>query len=163
VDETGLHGMVCCFHDYDKEVVWSADKNITVPSSEALFGGRINTSLIIIKTNATFENPNAAYLCFDAAYNKDLAYYQDVNIADWYLPSLNEMKTLGKSAPVINPVLSKVGGDILSGIYWTSSFNGLAGPSGYLAKAFIVDISDPDHLGSDESDVKHKVRAIRYF
>ena len=40
---------------------------------------------------------------------------------DWYLPAMGELNAMYENKNVLNTTLNKIGGEILTGVYWSSS------------------------------------------
>ena len=75
--------------------------------------------------------------------------------ADWYLPALNELRTIDANMSKLNATLSKVGGTLLEVTdYWSSTEE-----SDQHASALRLDYDD--YVTGDHKSYKDNVRAVR--
>jgi hypothetical protein len=144
IDETGQHGLVVSNSNQSLASPWYNGSTNTKAIREGIYGGQVNTGIII---------QSIGYGNFAAALATQ---YSDSSpgFGDWYLPSKNELKLLFDTQAAL--------GISLSGNYWSSTE--LSVSQGISAdNAYQINF---DAVGAATAVLKstnNKVRAIRRF
>jgi hypothetical protein len=137
--------------------VWGPFKN--VPDCESRWNGAINTDAMMKNGGS---GTDAAGICAGYSYE---------GFDDWYLPSIDELKDLGRNAEAVNKTLKKIktGAQVLDTKYSHWSSTEVSDESRYDPKTTASYCAlDPKYItpfGSDVGDKKEKryVRAVRAF
>jgi hypothetical protein len=144
IDETGQHGLVVSNANQSLAIPWYNGSTNTKAIREGIYGGEINTEIII---------QSIGYGNFAASL---AAQFSDGSpgFGDWYLPSKNELKLLFDNQAAL--------GITLTGNYWSSTE--LSVSHGISAdNAFQVNFDAGGAATSVLKSFNNKVRAIRRF
>jgi len=123
VDETGHHGLVCAKEDqYEGSGVMWFNGGDPHASSDGLYGGEMNTMLIISDEDRGIihDADYAALVC--ANYSVD---QNGITYGDWYLPTKYELDLMYKNRSTIDATATANSGSVFAlDYYWSSTGNG---------------------------------------
>ena len=157
-DENGKeYGLIVSLQQLSSDAVWGPFKN--VPDCESGWNGAANTEAIMKNGGSATD---AAGIC---------AGYSSGGFDDWYLPSIDELKDLGRNVEAVNKTLKKIktGAQVIDTKYWHWSSTEVKDDSRYdpitTAGYQTLDPKWVKPYGSMVGDKKEKryVRAVRAF
>ncbi|MDC1506089.1 MopE-related protein, partial [Winogradskyella sp.] len=116
IDPTdNTRSLVCAYEDQSAGIQWYNGLNKYISFTEtAIRTGSSNTKFITDYQGPTVTNYAAGIA---KAYGTNNIYLP----GDWYLPSKDALNEMYLNKTAINAALTALGGDILSGSYWSSS------------------------------------------
>ena len=106
IDQSGKHGLIAAFADFEEASVWSRKDTINGVKATALGKGLVNT-------NKIFKTQGAPQYEADSYAANECLGLQENGYQDWYLPAKDELNELYKQK-------NAVGGFTLFA-YWSSS------------------------------------------
>ena len=154
VNKSGTHGLILSAIDLSSEDVWSNIQNEEIgDEAQSMYDGKANSEAIVAQAGHTHS---AAKLCLD---------YTNVNYgtgvySDWYLPSIEEMKSFTTNLMdiqfgLINDNDPATTAPSLSNRYWSSTET-IYGNAWYYGFDYGI-------TSSFDKSITYRVRAVRVF
>lgn len=158
LDESGKHGLIAAVTNSNPTggVVWSggAAEHQTNARAEGIYGGEMNTTLIVANEATHYFSVSAAQNC--ATYTYFTGNDHTLVYGDWYLPTTEELHQMYLHKDILNAAISGISAhQIIQGVYWSSTENDNG-------SAMFLDMAtgDEDH---NFKTVKHNARPVRRF